>query len=47
MGFSILSVAYLFAPVGPDTAGGAEQVLAQIDAALVRAGHAHAGPALG
>ena len=35
----VLSVAYPFAPVGPDAAGGAEQVLAAIDAALVRAGH--------
>jgi glycosyltransferase involved in cell wall biosynthesis len=36
---TVLSVAYPFAPVGPDAAGGAEQVLASIDAALVRAGH--------
>jgi glycosyltransferase involved in cell wall biosynthesis len=36
---TVLSVAFPFAPVGPDTAGGAEQVLAQLDAALVRAGH--------
>jgi glycosyltransferase involved in cell wall biosynthesis len=35
----VLSVANPFAPVGPDAAGGAEQVLAAIDAALVRAGH--------
>ena len=39
MSFTILSVAYPFAPVGPDTVGGAEQVLAQLDAALVAAGH--------
>jgi glycosyltransferase involved in cell wall biosynthesis len=39
MGLTILSVAYPFAPVGPDATGGAEQVLAQIDAGLVRAGH--------
>jgi glycosyltransferase involved in cell wall biosynthesis len=39
MGLSILSVAFPFAPVGPDSVGGAEQVLAQLDAALVRAGH--------
>jgi glycosyltransferase involved in cell wall biosynthesis len=39
MGLSILSVAYPFAPVGDDAVGGAEQVLAQLDAALVRAGH--------
>lgn len=36
---TVLSVAYPFAPVGPDATGGAEQVLAAIDAALVRAGH--------
>jgi glycosyltransferase involved in cell wall biosynthesis len=36
---TVLSVAYPFAPVSPDTPGGAEQVLAQLDAALVRAGH--------
>lgn len=36
---NVLSVAYPFAPVTPDTAGGAEQVLARIDAALTRAGH--------
>ncbi len=36
---NILSVAYPLAPVRPDTAGGAEQVLATLDEALVRAGH--------
>lgn len=36
---TILSVAYPFAPVGPDAVGGAEQVLACLDAALVAAGH--------
>jgi glycosyltransferase involved in cell wall biosynthesis len=36
---TVLSVAYPFAPVGPDAVGGAEQVLAQLDAALVAAGH--------
>lgn len=36
---NILSIAYPFAPVTADPAGGAEQVLAQIDRALVRAGH--------
>lgn len=36
---TILSVAYPLAPVGPDAVGGAEQVLAQIDRALVGAGH--------
>ena len=35
----VLSVAYPFAPVTPDPPGGAEQVLAQIDRALVAAGH--------
>lgn len=39
MGLTVLSVAYVFAPVGPDTAGGAEQVLAELDRALVAAGH--------
>lgn len=39
MGLTVLSVAFPFAPVGPDAVGGAEQVLAQLDAALVRAGH--------
>lgn len=36
---SVLGVAYPFAPVGPDTAGGAEQVLWLLDRALCRAGH--------
>lgn len=35
----VLSIAYPFAPVTADPAGGAEQVLAQIDRALVAAGH--------
>lgn len=35
----ILSVAYPFAPVSPQTAGGAEQVLLELDRALVAAGH--------
>ncbi len=39
MGLTILSVAYVFAPVSPDTAGGAEQVLAALDRALVAEGH--------
>ncbi len=39
MGLTILNVAYVFAPVGPDTAGGAEQVLAALDRALVAEGH--------
>ncbi len=36
---TILSVGYPFAAVSPDAVGGAEQVLAAIDAALVEAGH--------
>jgi glycosyltransferase involved in cell wall biosynthesis len=36
---TILSVAYPFAPVGPDAVGGAEQVLSALDHALVAAGH--------
>lgn len=36
---TVLSVAYPLAPVRPDTSGGAEQVLAMLDAALARAGH--------
>lgn len=39
MGLTVLNVAYPLAPVGPDTAGGAEQVLAALDRALVAAGH--------
>ncbi len=39
MALSILNVAYPFAPVSFDSAGGAEQVVAQLDAALVAAGH--------
>ena len=39
MSLCVLSVAFPFAPVGLDAVGGAEQVLAQLDAALVRAGH--------
>jgi glycosyltransferase involved in cell wall biosynthesis len=39
MRLSILSVAYPLAPVGLDAVGGAEQVLAQLDGALVAAGH--------
>jgi glycosyltransferase involved in cell wall biosynthesis len=35
----ILNVAYPFAPVRPQTAGGAEQVVAMLDRALCRAGH--------
>ncbi|HLT36279.1 MAG TPA: glycosyltransferase [Enhygromyxa sp.] len=36
---TVLSVAYPLAPVGRDAVGGAEQILAAIDRALVRAGH--------
>jgi len=36
---TVLNVAYPLAPVGPDAVGGAEQVLTQLDAALVAAGH--------
>ena len=39
MTLTILSVAYPLAPVGPDAVGGAEQVLTQLDRALVAAGH--------
>ncbi|CAL8972508.1 D-inositol 3-phosphate glycosyltransferase [Rhodoplanes serenus] len=39
MPLTVLSVAYPFAPVGPDAVGGAEQVLAALDAALIAAGH--------
>lgn len=38
-GLTVLSVAYPFAPVGPDAVGGAEQVLSQLDRALTEAGH--------
>ena len=39
MSLTILSVAYPLAPVSRDAAGGAEQVLATLDNALVDAGH--------
>lgn len=39
MRLTILNVAYPLAPVGPDAAGGAEQVLTQLDRALTEAGH--------
>ncbi len=39
MKLTILSVAYPFAPVGPDAVGGAEQVQAQVERATVQAGH--------
>lgn len=39
MPLTVVSVAYALAPVRPGTAGGAEQVLAALDRALVAAGH--------
>ncbi len=36
---AVLSVAYPFAPVGPDAVGGAEAVLSLLDARLIREGH--------
>lgn len=39
MTWRILSVAYPFAPVRPDSVGGAEQILSLLDRALVDAGH--------
>lgn len=39
MSLTILSVAYPLAPVSLDAAGGAEQILATLDRALVAAGH--------
>ncbi|HEY0780494.1 MAG TPA: glycosyltransferase [Gemmatirosa sp.] len=39
MTLTVVSVAYALAAVRPDTAGGAEQVLATLDRALVAAGH--------
>ena len=39
MTLTVLSIAYALAPVAPDTAGGAEQVLLELDRALVRTGH--------
>lgn len=39
MALTVLSVGYPFAPVSPDPVGGAEQVLARLDRALVGAGH--------
>lgn len=36
---TVLNVAYSLATVSPDTAGGAEQVLAMLDSGLTRAGH--------
>ena len=39
MNLTVLSVAYPFAPVSADPVGGSEQVLGQLDRALVEAGH--------
>lgn len=39
MSMTILSVAYPFAPIAPETPGGAEQVLLSIDRKLVERGH--------
>ena len=39
MSLTVLSVAYPFAPVGEDAAGGAEQVLGLVERGLVRRGH--------
>jgi glycosyltransferase involved in cell wall biosynthesis len=39
MSLTVLNVAYPFAPVGPHAVGGAEQVLGDLDCALVSAGH--------
>jgi glycosyltransferase involved in cell wall biosynthesis len=39
MKLSVLSIAYPLAPVGPDAAGGSEQILTLLDHTLVRNGH--------
>lgn len=39
MNLTVLNVAYPFAPIGPGAVGSAEQVVAQLDVALTRAGH--------
>src|SRR5436190_7178206 len=39
MSLTVLNVAYPLALVGPDAVGGAEQILSQLDAALIDAGH--------
>jgi hypothetical protein len=39
MTLRILNVAFPFAPVSTDAVGGAEQILARLDAALVDSGH--------
>src|SRR5947208_15333775 len=39
MPLTVLNIGYSLAPVGPDAAGGAEQVLSALDHALAAAGH--------
>jgi glycosyltransferase involved in cell wall biosynthesis len=39
MKLSVLSIAYPLAPIGPDAAGGSEQILTLLDRTLARAGH--------
>lgn len=39
MSLAVLNVGYALAPVGPDAAGGAEQILSALDRGLVAAGH--------
>jgi glycosyltransferase involved in cell wall biosynthesis len=39
MALTVLNIGYALAPVGPDVAGGAEQVLSALDDALVSRGH--------
>lgn len=39
MPLTVLNVAYSFAPVGPHAVGGAEQILTELDSALMAAGH--------
>jgi len=39
MRLTVLSIAYPFAPVSPDTVGGAEQIHSVVERALVEAGH--------
>ena len=39
MPLTVVSLAYPFVPIGPDTVGGTEQIIAILDEALTRAGH--------
>lgn len=39
MRLTVLSIGYPLAPIGPDAAGGSEQILTQLDRRLVRDGH--------